>query len=98
MISSRAINWAKKNGQKNSKPANANQRPVMIRKRLPLPKCLKCVRENLHASLDWIDPDKAEKALQEFLTALSKLHYADSGKAMLGKLEDFPTATIQKMF
>ena len=48
--------------------------------------------------LDYLDPNHVEKAVVVFLTTLSKLHHADSGKAMLGKLEDFPTATINKMF
>lgn len=84
--------------RKRQPAAGKDKKKIIVAKVPEIEDFGKDVRKSLHSCLDWIDPDKAENALQVFLTTLSKLHHADSGKAMLGKLEDFPTAEIQKMF
>lgn len=78
-------------------PAPGKDKKITVAKVPEIEAVGKEIQESLEA-LDYLDKDKVTNAFNEFLTKLTKLHHADSGKAMLGKLEDFPTATINKMF
>ena len=83
--------------RKRQPAAGKDKKKITVAKVPEIEAVKKEIQESLNA-LDYLDPVKVTNAFNLFITTLTKLHHADSGKAMLGKLEDFPTAEIQKMF